>query len=119
MFHTLAQDCADRLIGTGPRRSNPAWSQVYRALDHGFAKHACGRVSTLGFPHGIDTFANAFERLQGERHRADYDPDARFGRAEVLLMIAEANYAIEQLRACGKQDRTAFAALVLLKRRNH
>jgi len=118
MFHTLAQDSADRLIGTGPSRNNPAWTQVYRALDHGFAKQACRRVDPLGFPQGICTFADSFERLQGERHRADYDPGARLGRTEVLLTIAEAKYAIEQLRACARQDRTAFAALVLLKRRN-
>jgi uncharacterized protein (UPF0332 family) len=117
MFHTLAKDCADRLIGTGARRSNPAWLQVYRALDHGFAKQACQRVGKLGFPRDIVNFANTFESLQIERHRADYDPTARYTRAEVLLTITEAERAIEGLRKVARQDRTAFAALVLLKTR--
>ena len=38
LFHTLAQTCADHLIGTGLRRNNPAWSQVYRSLEHGFGR---------------------------------------------------------------------------------
>ena len=33
-FHALAQDCADRLVGTTRQRSEPAWRQAYRALDH-------------------------------------------------------------------------------------
>lgn len=117
LFHTLAQDCADRLIGTGPRRYSPAWVQAYRALEHGFAKNACESVSRLGFPVEVRDFANTFRQLQDERHRADYDPLARYTRAEVIILVSEAELAIRSLKAAPRQDRRAFAALVLLKRR--
>lgn len=42
MFHCLAQDCADLLIGrTSSSRSAGAWRQVYRSLEHGLAKTQC------------------------------------------------------------------------------
>jgi hypothetical protein len=50
VFHALARQCADRFVGTGHNRSRPAWQQVYRALDHGFAKNACFQAANLGFP---------------------------------------------------------------------
>lgn len=117
LFHTLAKDAADRLVGTGIRRSKPAWKQVYRALEHGFAKEACNRAARLGFPIGIVHFADTFARLQDERHKADYDPDIRYTRTEVIIMISEAEQAIKALHTATLQDRTAFAALVLLRKR--
>jgi hypothetical protein len=55
MFHALARCCADLFIGgTGTGRSKEAWTQVYRALDHGFAKSACTNKATLTkFPKEI------------------------------------------------------------------
>lgn len=117
MFHTLAKECADRLVGTGARRSQPAWVQVYRALEHGLAKQACLRAAKLGFPQPVVDFANTFEHLQVERHRADYDPDARFSRTETILLVTDAEQAIRRFRSAGLQDRTAFSALALLKSR--
>lgn len=117
LFHTLAHTCADRLIGTGLRRDNPAWRQVYRSLEHGFARSACERSQKLGFPDEIVRFGNAFVRLQKERHDADYDPAARFTKPEVALLIAQAEQAIRSLNQASNQDKTAFAALVLLKQR--
>lgn len=117
MFHTLARDCADRFIGTGQTRSTAAWRQVYRALEHGFAKQSCSQVTKLGFPSNIAHCADTFARLQDSRHRADYDPHAQFNRAEVLLMISEADRAIRVLNHVSLSDRKAFAALVLLKNR--
>lgn len=117
MFHTLAKECADRLIGTGLPRSQPAWIQVYRALEHGLAKQACQRAARLGFPKSVVDFANTFEHLQVERHRADYDPETRYSRTETILLITDAEQAIKRLRSAGIQDRTAFSALALLKAR--
>jgi hypothetical protein len=100
-------DCHGAKAGQGQsdeaQASGPAWRQVYRSLEHGFARSACERCKALGFPDEIVRFGNAFARLQKERHDADYDPAARFTKPEVALMIA--------------QDKTAFAALVLLKQR--
>ena len=43
MFHTLARSVADLMIGSSgaKRRSNGAWKQAYRALDHGVVKSTC------------------------------------------------------------------------------
>ncbi len=117
LFHTLAKDCADRLIGTGIPSRSPAWRQVYRALDHGFAKKACEQVTKLAFPSEIIHFADTFTRLQEQRHSADYDPTASYIRADVQLLITEAESAIRVFKKVSLRDRTAFAALVLLKNR--
>ena len=117
LFHTLAKDCADRLIGSGVPSRNPAWRQVYRALDHGPAKKACEQVTKLGFPPEIIQFSDTFKRLQEQRHTADYDPSTSYIRADVQLLIAEADVAIRVFKKATLRDRTAFAAFVLLKNR--
>lgn len=62
LFHTLARECADRLIGTHSPQRSAAWKQVYRALDHGFAKQACSQAKKLGFPSDIVHFADTLQR---------------------------------------------------------
>jgi uncharacterized protein (UPF0332 family) len=116
-FHALARECADRFVGTGRGRSRAAWRQTYRSLEHGFAKDACKQTENLGFPLSITDFAEAFVQLQEERHRADYDPDARYTRAEVQVLIVLAEQAATSLRNAPMNDRTAFAVLVLTRRR--
>lgn len=92
-------------------------TEVYRSLEHGFARSACERCKQLSFPDEIVRFGNAFVRLQKERHDADYDPAARFTKPDVALLIAQAARAIRSLGQASNQDKTAFAALVLLKQR--
>lgn len=117
LFHALAKECADRFVGTSSRRSPDAWTQAYRAVDHGPAKNACGEAGNLGFHVNIIRFANAFTSLQEERHRADYDPDTRYSRADVLVLVANAEHAMKDFRNTPAPDRTAFAVRVLLKKR--
>lgn len=117
MFHALARKRADRFVGTSANRSLRAWTHVYRAVEHGFAKSACAQVTNLGFPAGIVQFADLFRSLQEERHGADYDPDIRYTRADTIVYIANAKQAISDLRNAPRADRTAFAVLILLKRR--
>ena len=116
-FHVLAQDCADRLVGTSPQRSDAAWRQTYRALDHGPAKKACEQAPNLGFPRTLIAFAEAFIDLQEERHRADYDPWARYSRAQALDYVNLAQQAIRDLRSAAHSDRKALAVLLLMRRR--
>ena len=117
LYDALGRDCADLLIGVGQARGRDEWVQVYRALDHGLAKNACLRARNLPFPAEILDFASTFAMLQEERHKADYDPNARYTRAEALRLIAEAETSIRRLRSARKADRRAFAVLVLLRRR--
>ncbi|WP_419164673.1 hypothetical protein [Candidatus Palauibacter sp.] len=70
LFHCLMRTCADSFIGTtGAHRSDAAWRQVYRALDHGSCKKRCAQVDKFGFPQPILDFANAIERLEGSQRR--------------------------------------------------
>lgn len=119
LFHALAKCCADTLIGSsGADRSPEAWAQVYRALEHGFAKHACtGGNRIAKFPKEIQDFANAFVTMQSKRHDADYDPNAKFFKSAVLLDVQAATSVIADFNAAPIKDRRAFAALVMLKQR--
>ena len=46
LFHALARCCANMLVGvaTPASRSQQAWTQVYRALEHGHAKNQCCKL---------------------------------------------------------------------------
>lgn len=116
LFHALAKDGADLFVGAS-RTPSAAWSQAYRALEHGFAKNACSQVRGLGLPGPIVGCAETFVRLQQQRHAADYDPLARFTRTEVILAVDEADKAVRDLRSSGRADRRAFAVLIRLKAR--
>lgn len=117
LFHALAKDAADLLVGVGPARVRRAWVHAYRALEHGFAKNACNEAKNLGFPAGIRVCADALIALQEARHKADYDPEARFTRAEAMDWVARAEAAVKALRGEPRADRRAFAIQLLLKKR--
>ena len=55
--------------------------------------------------------------MQEQRRTADYDPDARFTRTEVITLIDGVEQSIADYKAAARADRLAFAVLVLLKRR--
>ena len=117
LFHCLAQTCADTLAG--PSRSTgsrPAWRQVYRALEHRQAKTRCEKVP-LRFPDEMRQFGRAFATLQSKRHFADYDPDRRFRKSEVIADIEHARTLIAHFLATPADDRRAFAIHVLMKAR--
>ena len=65
--------------GPGASRSQPAWRQAYRALQHGTARQRCEHQGIIiKFPDEIQDFAERFADMQKKRHEADYDPDATF-----------------------------------------
>lgn len=120
VFHQMCRNGADCLIGTASAdRSNSAWQQAYRAIDHGFATKQCkDRRIMRKFPNDIQDFGNCFVDLQLERHRADYDPAATFARTDVITWIDAADVAIRAFRAVPIKVRRAFAAWVTLKSRS-
>lgn len=120
LFHALANCCADMLAGsTRARRSQRAWRQTYRALEHGHAKNQCANQSVMSrFPLEIRGFGEAFIEMQALRHTADYDPDGQFARAEVLGYIEESEQAIRAFENVPASDRRAFAIYVLLRLRS-
>jgi uncharacterized protein (UPF0332 family) len=118
MFHCLARNCADLLVGgVNSDRSKHAWRQVYRALEHGIAKNACKDRLVANFPQAIEDFASNFASMQEKRHAADYDPSIRLTKSEVATDVRTARKAIEQFRQVALKDRRAFAVYVLFKKR--
>lgn len=118
-FHCVARCCADSFIGTRKAtRSNSAWHQVYRALQHGAARSRCEHESMIGkFPAPIQDLAHVFVEMQDTRHRADYDPGARFVRFDVRAAVDRVEDCIKRFKTAPVAHRRAFAAYVLLERR--
>jgi len=120
LFHCLARECANLLIGgSNSERSKAAWRQVYRALEHGIAKSKCKKREVMKkFPKEIEDFANMFVTMQEKRHSADYDPFMQFTKSEVSADIVSVKIAIARFKLASTKDRRAFCAYVLLKDRN-
>lgn len=118
LFHSLARSCADMLVGgQGSDRSRAAWAQVYRALEHGEAKKRCKSEGIRAFPKEIVNFANLFVEMQEKRHLADYDPQYRTTRSEVVEQIEAVKAVIDQFASAPSKDRRAFAVWILMKAR--
>lgn len=123
MFHTLAKHSADLLVGsTKKSRSDEAWRQIYRSLDHGEVRqrHSQRQYKQIlkRFPQEIQDFASQFVKMQRLRHTADYDPLERFTRSTVSQLSQETKTAISLFESVGRKDRIAFAAFVLHRLRN-
>lgn len=118
LFHCLSKCCADTLVGDKPSsRSQEAWQQVYRSVDHKPAKKACQHDVIQRFPKEIQDFANQFAQTQTKRHEADYNPGSVFATSDVLVTIASAEAAIKDFKKAAKKDKRAFAVWILLKSR--
>lgn len=115
VFHALARTCANSLVGKTPsQRPNKAWVEVYRGLNHGVCKRACKEASTVGFPDCIQEFADNFHQLQEHRHKADYDPNIRFSKADAETWYEIARLSVSSLRSAGNVDKKAFSTWVLI-----
>ena len=119
MFHCLAHWCASTLVGgLNADRSEPAWRQVYRALEHGRVKSSCANKDLLSkFPQEVQDFANEFVSMQAKRHLADYDPFTRFAKLKVQAEIATARSMIEAFQSVPVKHRRAFAVYALFRAR--
>lgn len=101
---------------TRTSRSDAAWRQVYRALEHGAAKNACQQNPVMKkFPKDIEDFGNQFVSMQIKRHDADYKPDGNYYKSSVQQDICDAEQVIRRFQSVPVKDRRAFAAFVLLK----
>ena len=117
LFHALSRCCANMLVGATPAsRSQQAWRQVYRALEHGHAKNQCSNRNMLSrFPQKMQEFAGLFVAMQRQRQDADYDPYAQFFRSNVLRFIDQAKEAISEFGDTDARDQRAFAVHVLFR----
>ena len=118
LFQAMAKDAADLLIGIAGSRPSEMWVRTYRALQHGDAKNGCIQVqNSADSPSALARCAKAFIVLQEQRHRADYDPTLRLLRTDALGAIKLAEDAVRDLRAAGRDERKAFAAQLLFRKR--
>jgi hypothetical protein len=117
LFHAIAKNNADLLVGIGPARPDKAWRRLYRAIEHGGAKRRCAEVVALKFPPEIVRCANAFVALQEVRHSADYDPGYSISQREAKDIVGQAERAIKDLKSAPRKDRRAFAVLILFNER--
>jgi len=69
------------------------------------------------FPLGIQSFADRFVTMQLKRHDADYNPEAKFSKSEILNDIALAEEAMKEYRAVPAKHRRAFCIFLLLNLR--
>jgi hypothetical protein len=121
MFHALAAECADFVVGRGNRKVIlRAWTQCYRSLDHGRVKAVCAsqnsriKAAYRRFPDEIRAFGDTFVALQIKRHEADYSPTMSpllLSEAQGDIDIAE--QAISDFRRSNPVDRRAFCVFVL------
>ena len=115
VFHCLAGAAANLLVG---RSRGSAWHRVYRALEHGKAKSACGHKQAMKrFQPEIQYFAETFVILQDARHRADYALEGRYYKLDVLADIDQAENAIIQFEQTDILHRRDFATHVLFRQR--
>ncbi len=111
--------------GQSAYRSEPAWHQVYRALNHGTVRKQCEHPDIRKFPKAIQTFAVVFSDMQRKRHYSDYDPGTYHAKrqqilkSEVLQDILAADRAMDRFLKCKPRDRRAFAVFVLLNVRTN
>jgi len=120
MFHELARACADHMIGTkSADRSDRAWQQAYRALDHFHIFTQCDKkfFKKSNFPQEIKDFAADLVELQRKRHSADYDPFYSVTKSLLKADTFLVEQSIASYRKAPYKDRKAFSVYVMLKSR--
>ena len=116
LFHCLAESSANLLAGEDPvNRSQRAWRQTYRALNHGAVRnHSNRREFKTEFPQEIQDFAEVFVEINARRNRADYDPTESFSKLDAQNAIDSAERAINGFMGIESGERRNFALYLLL-----
>ena len=119
VFYALCGNTADCFIGASEtERSERAWRQAFRALDHGFVRNQCKNQRVMAaFPPEIQLFAGSFIWLQEQRHAADYDPSITLDIDDAQNCLNRATQAVAALAKTSLKDRRDFAAWVTLRDR--
>lgn len=117
LFHWLANCAADALAGAAKPRDR-SWTRVYRGLEHRHVREQCRKGRLPGhLPPSMRRFATEVAAMQERRHRADYDPEARFSKRHVIAFVAKANSLLADLRRATPAEKRAFAIHVLFRER--
>jgi hypothetical protein len=113
-FHRAMQFVADTLAPGAV--GSPAWTKLYRALDHRPAKNRLALISE-NIPT-LSPFSQLFGRLLDERQRADYDPAAfDLDSREMLSLIQDVVIAMGAFDTLTQDQRLEVAVALLLPER--
>ncbi len=116
MFHCVCLAYANLLVGVSNTRSEGAWLQAYRSLNHGQVAQCCNRMDIMQeFSFEMQQFCRTLNRLQKRRINADYNPNYTFYRSQVLNDIIESEKAIVHFNNSELPERKAFVAYATSK----
>ena len=119
LFHALCYAFADLFVGDSPdARASDEWHQAYRSLDHGLLARQCRHSDVNRYSRGLRFFAKTFEKLQTDRHKADYSPRDNYNQDETRVIISDAETAIAAFHAAPEGERRRFVAYAALRRRS-
>lgn len=101
LFHEICRQTADLHVGSSPlARKSDRYTLIYRLPEHGRMRSVFKAVqSSASSSIDAQRVAAVFIDLQEARHRADYDPRARFRRAEVAFSLVGVELALHALRS--------------------
>ena len=118
MFHALCNSNAVCLVGPSPTGPDvELWVDTYRTLQHRAAKNRLQSYAQPGREPAIRTFAGVFGDVQDQRIKADYDPQVRLARSQVVNLIARAEAATRAFYNTPQQTRRQLAVYLLVRPR--
>ncbi len=113
VFHALARNNADNIIGTP---TNPAialdWIGTYRRMRHSYAAGQLQRYMFTLDRNGRE-FSEDFINLKAARETADYNPDTVFNLALASHWLNRAIAALHNLDAMNPTDKRTITNIVL------
>ncbi len=116
VYHRLAKAFADAFIGADPAvRTDNAWIEVYRGLDHATCIEACGLAIKMNvqFPTGLLNVAGEIKQLHKARLNADYNPRQTITARDAEMLFGLATECVEQINQCADRDLKAFGVWML------
>jgi hypothetical protein len=117
VFHTLAELCADELLGAETSRRSKEYVRIYRSLDHGALKTAFGAAPLSGVA-AMQRIGNRVVRLQSERIRSDYLPQQTLYTTDQSIdLVKSAKTAVLSIAELSHGDRRTLAVHLLFKNR--
>ncbi len=126
VFHEILRTAAKRFLGPDQEHA-AAYGILYRSFDHRHMKVVCEalRVPTLkdkckrpsrrtAVGQYMLDFVEIFPSRQDARHRADYDPSAKFLPSNVLVLINLGVSAIAAFDRATLDEQTDVLALMMV-----
>jgi hypothetical protein len=76
------------------------------------------QLGTRSVGQDMRNFANSFLALQQDRHRADYDPHAKFAHSDAVDAVDQAELALQAFDRADADEQADVLALMLVNIRD-